>query len=328
MRVGLPQGLFYIYYYPLWKTFFEDLGVEVLSSPPSNRKIIDQGIAKAVDETCFPVKVYFGHIAELCQEEMDYLFIPRFVSVEHKNYICPKFMGVPDMVKASFAHLPPLLSPLVDLSRTDKHWRKEIMKVGRHFTWRAKRIEQAYQHGIEELKRFRQLTRQGYTPAEAILLWEGEDVSRPDQGDLNIGVLGHGYALYDEAISMGLIQRLREMQCNVYMVEMIEKSHIESRAATLPKRVFWTLGRRMVGSALYLQQQADIDGVIYLACFGCGPDSLVGDLVKRKMQDKPYMILTVDEHSGEAGVNTRLEAFCDMLRRRRINLESNLPAHG
>lgn len=202
------------------------------------------------------------------------------------------------------------------------------MKVGRHFTWRAKRIEQAYQHGIEELKRFRQLTRQGYTPAEAILLWEGEDVSRPDQGDLNIGVLGHGYALYDEAISMGLIQRLREMQCNVYMVEMIEKSHIESRAATLPKRVFWTLGRRMVGSALYLQQQADIDGVIYLACFGCGPDSLVGDLVKRKMQDKPYMILTVDEHSGEAGVNTRLEAFCDMLRRRRINLESNLPAHG
>ena len=97
----------------------------------------------------------------------------------------------------------------------------------------------------------------------------------------------------------------------------------------MPKRVFWTLGRKMVGTALHLDQRDDIDGMIYLACFGCGPDSLIGEVVESKVKNKPFMLVTVDEHTGEGGLVTRLEAFCDMLRRRRsANHESNLSAHG
>ena len=86
-RVGIPHGLFYYYYYPLWKTFFTDLGAHVISSSESNRLTLDQGIKLAVDETCLPIKVYFGHVQELCEEYLDYLFIPRLVSVELKLYM-------------------------------------------------------------------------------------------------------------------------------------------------------------------------------------------------------------------------------------------------
>lgn len=329
MRIGIPRGLFYFYYYPFWKIFFEDLGLEVVVSSPTNRSIIDRGVAIAVDETCFPVKVFFGHVAELCEQKLDYLLVPRYVSVEHKSYICPKFMGVPDMVRASFPSLPVFLSPLVDLSRNDKVWQKEILKLGRKFTLRSSRINKAYEHGMEELKRFRKIASEGYSLEEAIEIWEGGELKLPEKWDLEVGVLGHGYALYDTAVSLRLIKRLREMGCRVHMVETLDKHCIESQAATLPKRVFWTLGRRIVGTALHLRGQKEIDGIIYLACFGCGPDSLVGDLVERKMNEKPFMMLTIDEHSGEAGVITRLEAFCDMLRRRRMQEhESKLPAHG
>ena len=104
---------------------------------------------------------------------------------------------------------------------------------------------------------------------------------------------------------------------------------IEANAATLPKRVFWTLGRKMVGSALHFDQNDRIDGIVYLACFGCGPDSLVGEIIERRIVNKPFIMLTVDEHTGEAGMLTRLEAFVDMIeRQRRQAVESNLSPHG
>lgn len=327
-RVGIPHGLFYYYYYPLWKTFFSDLGAEVISSSDSNRLTLDQGIKLAVDETCLPIKIYFGHVQELCQYKIDYLFIPRLVSIEPRSYICPKFMGVPDMIKATCNKLPPIIDITIDVSRTDRLLKKDILRIGKLFTSDENKINRAYTHACQENYFCSMLAREGYTMAEAISLWEGNKVNKYQGGELNIGVLGHGYSLYDSFISMNLINRLRSMGCNTIFAETLDKEDIEQEAATIPKRVFWTLGRKMVGSALYMDKSKDIDGIVYLACFGCGPDSLVGEIIARKVKHKPFMLLTIDEHSGEGGLVTRLEAFCDMLRRRRVHNEGNLPAYG
>lgn len=329
MKVGIPRALFYYYHYPLWKTFFADLGVQVITSLPTNRSIIDQGVQTAVDEACFPVKVYLGHIRQLMAYDLDYLFVPRIVSIEPKSYICPKFMGIPDMVRALIPDLPPLIDINVDVSRTDKILKKDILKVGRIFTRETKKIKQAYWHGLQEYYFCRTLAAQGLSMEEAIRVWEGEQMPVQNKSGLKVGVLGHGYSLYDPLISMNLINGLRQMGCEVYLPERISRRVIEQEAALLPKRVFWSLGHRMVGSALHMAGRDDIDGIIYLACFGCGPDSLIGEIIERKMNGKPFMLLTVDEHTGEAGMTTRLEAFCDMLtRRRNLSGESNLSAHG
>ncbi|MGI5911097.1 MAG: acyl-CoA dehydratase activase-related protein [Syntrophomonadaceae bacterium] len=328
-RVGIPHGLFYYYYYPLWKTFFSDLGAEVISSSESNRHTLDQGINFTVDETCLPIKIYFGHVKELCNQNLDYLFIPRLVSVEPKSYICPKFMGVPDMVRATVKDLPPLIDITIDISKTDRFLKKDILRVGRLFSSNTNKIKKAYLHACQENYFCTMLAGEGYTREEAISLWEGKQINNKyPQSDLRIGVLGHGYTLYDSFISMNLINRLRLMGCSTVLSESINPEMIEQEAATMPKRVFWTLGRKMVGSALHMDNSNEIDGIVYLACFGCGPDSLIGEIIERKVQNKPFMMLTIDEHSGEGGLVTRLEAFCDMLRRRRKSNESNLPAYG
>ncbi|HBQ86352.1 MAG TPA: hypothetical protein DD811_07725 [Syntrophomonas sp.] len=328
-RVGIPRGLFYFYYYPLWKTFFNDLGAEVITSPPSNRSIIDGGLRLTVDEACFPIKVYFGHVNELCREKLDYIFIPRIISVEAKSYICPKFMGIPDMIKASVPDLPEIIDLTVDLSKSDRDFKSGLFRVGKMFGQNRRAIADAYKHGMQELNFCRLLARQGFSPAEAIRIWEGDSLDIGNNFDLNIGLLGHGYSLYDNAISMNLINRLREMGCRVILPEMLPAEQIEAAAATMPKRVFWTLGRRMVGSAFTMENTTLVDGIIYVACFGCGPDSLIGEIILRKIKHKPFMMLTIDEHTGQAGMMTRLEAFCDMLRReRRIKDESNLSSYG
>ena len=72
----------------------------------------------------------------------------------------------------------------------------------------------------------------------------------------------------------------------------------------------------MIGSAFYLYNQEDIDGLIVLVSFGCGPGSFIKELIERKIQkekSKPYMSLILDEHTAKTGIQTRLEAFLDML---------------
>lgn len=328
-RVGIPHGLFYYYYYPLWKTFFTDLGAEVITSPDTNRFIIDGGLQLAVDEACFPIKVYFGHVRQLCRQNLDYIFIPRIVSIESKSYICPKFMGIPDMIKASVPDLPEIINLTVDLSKSDRDFKRGLFKVGKIFQSSNRCIGDAYKHGLQELEFCRCLAREGFSLAEAIRIWEGESFDIGRSFDLNIGLLGHGYSLYDNAISMNLINQLREMGCRVILPEMMDAEQVEAAAATIPKRVFWTLGRKMVGSAFTMEKTTTVDGIIYVACFGCGPDSLIGEIIQRKIKHKPFMMLTIDEHTGQAGMLTRLEAFCDMLRReRRIKHESDVSSYG
>jgi len=129
---------------------------------------------------------------------------------------------------------------------------------------------------------------------------------------------------------MDMVNKLKNKGVNVLTIDMVDSSVIKEKVKTLPKRMFWNYGTRAIGSALHFLDRKDIDGIIYLMSFGCGIDSFVADLIERKVRrkkDLPFIVLTIDEHSGEAGMDTRIEAFIDMIRWRSKS-ESNISAHG
>ena len=78
----------------------------------------------------------------------------------------------------------------------------------------------------------------------------------------------------------------------------------------------------MTGAAGHYLKDPNIDGLLSLTAFGCGPDSLMIERITRyaKKYRKPLLNLTVDEHTGEAGFVTRLEAFTDMLFRKKRSI--------
>lgn len=84
-----------------------------------------------------------------------------------------------------------------------------------------------------------------------------------------------------------------------------------------------------MGSAFSVIEERKIDGILYISSFGCGIDSILIDLVQRKSKEKkvPFMLLTLDEQTGEAGINTRIEAFLDMMKWRNRD-EDNVSTHG
>ena len=85
-KVGIPRALLYYNYYPLWKVFFEELGAEVVLSELTNKKILDDGVYCCVDDACLPMKVFHGHAVHL-KDRVDYLFVPRLISVEKTVYM-------------------------------------------------------------------------------------------------------------------------------------------------------------------------------------------------------------------------------------------------
>ena len=60
----------------------------------------------------------------------------------------------------------------------------------------------------------------------------------------------------------------------------------------------------------------DIDGMIHLTAFGCGPDSIIGKMMEIDCEESnvPFMTVRVDEHTGDNHIMTRLEAFTDMIK--------------
>lgn len=317
IKVGIPRALFFYYYFPLWKKFFENLGAEIVVSPQSNKSIIDNGVRMAVDEACLPVKVFYGHVMAL-KDQVDLLFAPRLVSLERKTYICPKFMGLPDMIRWNIPELPVLIDTTFDLSKKNSAIKAAARETGRYLGNTDKQINTAWADASEFQKSYEKLVCSGNLPCD--VLKHIEDGSEPpesaDAEGMCIAVVGHAYNIYDEYISMGLIRNLREMGVKVITPDIIPVQLTDRFAAKLPKRMFWSLGKRLLGSVLHYMDEGDLDGILYVEAFGCGPDSMIEDLSARYVRRQgiiPFQVLTLDEHTGEAGVMTRLEAFVDMI---------------
>ena len=316
ITVGIPRALLYYHYYPAWEAFFRILGAEVVLSDETTKFILDTGVHAAVDEACLPVKLYLGHLANLRDKGVDFIFAPRVVSVEEKKYLCPKFLGLPEMAQFSVPDLPELLSVEINIHQQYKETISGLYKLAARFDRRPWKARQALQAAEKAQRYYEKKLQEGLTPFDVLSGREPEKI----QGALKVAVLGHSYNIYDPFISLGIIEKLRAAGVEVITAEMLSTEEISDGADMLEKDIFWTFGHLLMGAGLHFLQQQGIMGVVLVAAFGCGPDSLTCELIERYYKRRrtiPVLLVTLDEHTGEAGLVTRLEAFIDMLRWRK-----------
>ncbi len=306
MKVGIPKGLLYYKYHPFIITFFSELGAEVITSEETNKSILDLGVKHCVDEACLPVKIFHGHAASL-KDKCDLILIPRIMQLRKNEFICPKFCGLPEMVLNSIEDMPAAITePIYATSKKDLY--RWAQSAGRKITSNSFKIKQAYKKAYDN--------QMIYTTGV-----------KDDSNDIKIALVGHPYNIYDSFINMELISKLSELGVSVETMEFTHDFLINLEINNLYKRPFWTFARENYGFSVNAVKEKRIDGIIYVSSFNCGTDSIIIELIKDKIGSFPFLTLKLDEHTGEAGIYTRLEAFTDMLERRMRN-ESNLSAHG
>lgn len=322
-KIGIPRTLGYYTYYPLWKTFFEELGLEVITSSPTSKTILDAGVKEAVNDACIPIKILHGHVIDL-KGKVDYIFLPRLVSVRKfgTETFCPKFLGLPDMVRAAIADLPEIIDTRVDLAKGRFELLRLCCKMGERFGASLPRVIRAYWRALMVYRQYQRLLRERYTPVEAIEILDGRQPESQDspKKSLVFAVLGYPYAVYDNYLNVNLLKRLRGLGVRILTAEMIPTRLLIREAKKLPKNLFWHFSNRAVQAAWYFLYRERVDGIVHVTAFGCGPDAMVDRMIELEAKNnghRPFLSLTIDEHTGEAGIQTRVEAFVDMLKLRR-----------
>jgi predicted nucleotide-binding protein (sugar kinase/HSP70/actin superfamily) len=327
--IGIPRSLLYYKYYPIWKTFLEELGYDIVLSDKTNSQIVDVGSRNAIDEICIPLKLYYGHVLNLIDKEIDYLFVPRYISTTFGTYFCPKFLGLPDMVRGTIDNLPKIIEFNVDLRKKPKFY--SAFELGRKLRQPMSKMKKAYEKAVQDYKYFRELMVMGLTFQKALNVLNSnvrdfKPKTKDKEYDAKIAFIGHGYNVHDPYINMDLIKKLKDMNAKVITLENLPLEIFKNQTViTNTLENYWGNEEEILSAVNYLFTNKNmVDGIIFICSFCCGPDSLIDEIMQRdaKKFGIPYICLVLDEHSGQAGVQTRIEAFVDMIVRKKRNLKA------
>lgn len=316
-RIGIPRALLFIEYLDLIVNFFSNLDAQVIISETTNKKILDNGVQVAVDDACLPIKLFHGHVINL-KDKVDYIFIPRIMSINEKEHICPKFGGLPELIRYSINDLPPIITTEINNYYNKEALIKSIYDIGLYITKDKEKIMNAYKKAYRVYKLSR-----GKFKVPIV------SDKKSTTNNLNVLAVGHSYNLYDTYSNMNLFNKLKNNNTTYVTPEMLDNYIIDKYANEYKGRQYWTFSKKIIGSVIYSIRKYKVDGIIYVTSFSCGIDSVVIDIVERiaKQHNTSVLILSIDEHTGEAGINTRIEAFIDMLERRKNN-DSNVSTYG
>ncbi len=321
--VGIPRGLAYYYLYPFAEGFLRGLGARIVVSPPTDARILASLTCCPTDEPCVSTKLFYAHTQYLLEKGVDYLFIPALSSVEPDSYCCPKLIGAPYMVQNGL-DIPPerLLAPEINEKEKPGRWQEELHLAGARLGAERKTIQRAIRAGLKQQEAFLRLTRegQGLTTPEAIDRLAGlppakkrvfDPAARYDPQQI-IGVMGHPYILYD-SVGHNVVARLSEYG-RVITAEMVPlEAGRKELTGIYEGEKMWTYEGRLLGAALHLLRARLVNKMVFVEAFACGPSSIIEPYVEEEAERQgiPFLLLTVDEHTGEASLLTRLEAFVD-----------------
>lgn len=311
IRIGIPRALLYHSHAASWGFFFRELGCEVIFSPETHAGILRDGIRRSVSDLCLPVKIFLGHVESL-KDSVDYLFIPRYISIEDDAYMCPKLIGLPDMVRACFANLPGILPP-------QYHRKRDGVRAAAAFAKEVARMLSLDMQKAEKIfLRSAETAGNGLEQHTFGLSAPAAGTSAEDAGSslMSVGIIGRPYLVLDQHTGKGLFRTLRELRVRPVFLSP-PADEVREAMTIIPKWVYWSMGKEVVTSAHVFFKDDSIDGVINICSATCGPDSFTNDLIRKRLNQrrKPYMSLSLDEHTSDVGIRTRVEAFVDMLRK-------------
>ncbi len=307
--VGVPRALMTFDHAPLLTGFLNALGLRVRYSAPTNKRLIEKSVEHAYTDSCFPIKLLHGHVAELLDEGVQYVLIPNAIRMgqktgeEDQRYSCPLVQAAPYIIKSVFDLGGRLLDPVIDLSRGDEILVKSLAGIAERLGCDRKRGETAARLALANQRAFAARLRE----AGARLL---DELSR-DPEAIGVVLLSRAYNAQDAGANLGMAQELAKLGVVPIPLDYLPLDEVDVRE--ISDRPYWNYERKLLAGAKIVADNPQLFG-LFLSNFGCGPNSIIQNVVEDIMGGKPLGQIEVDEHAAEAGYITRLEALVDTIR--------------
>ena len=305
-RIGVPRGLMFSELFPLYNAFLSELGFEVVVSDPTNKRIIEMGLDVAIGEPCFPFKVAHGHYMDLIEKGVEVIFAPRVISTEQPNsnlrqaQTCPYLQAAPDVIASCVGITERgirYLTPTLHLNRGRKHLERVFTEVGKQLGRSKKQSVAAMEVGIKALADFQRSVEQ-----------RGAEVLREMPRDqMAFIVVGRPYTLWDSAVNMDIGKKIQDLGILAIPQDFLPLESADISDAW-PNAYSRQIQKKLMAARL-IRQDSRLRAVV-LTYFACGPDSFGNPFFKDEIGE-PCYVMQIDEHTADAGVITRIEAFAD-----------------
>lgn len=321
--VGIPRVLNIYENYPLWFTFFNELGFRVMLSPKSSRKVYEMGIESIPSESaCYPAKLVHGHIKWLIDNGAKFIFYPciayenKEIALADSNYNCPIVTSYPENIKNNVEEIReqninfknPFFS-LNDMEFFIKRLQEEFSDIDKD------EVRDAAVKAWHEQQRFREDIRK-----------KGEETLKYiAKNEMNgIVIAGRPYHI-DPEINHGIPELITGYGVAVLTEDSI--AHLGRVERPLNVRDQWAYHSRLYAAASYVSTRDDIE-LIQLNSFGCGLDAVTTDEVHDILtaSGKIYTVLKIDEVSNLGSARIRVRSlFAALEERKRKNIVHTIP---
>ncbi len=308
-KVGLPYALHFHELLPFWATFFAKLGFQVVLSDPTNKGIINEGLEAVTAETCFPIKVTHGHILDLLKKGVDYIFLPSIIDMPSKqglkqSYNCPYVQAIPYIIRSAIDFSPypsKLLSPPFHFHWERKYRERELVRFGRQLGRSPRELREAMAEAEAAQERF----------YDKLLSLGRQALEELSEGGKAVVIVSRPYNGCDSGVNLDLPKKLRRLGVLPIPMDLLPLESVDLSNGY--SDMYWRYGQRIMSAAKLISQDSRLFA-LYLTNFGCGADSFITHFFREEMRGKPYLLIEIDEHSADAGVITRCEAFLDSLK--------------
>ena len=318
--VGIPYALMIHKFFPMANAFFKALGYNVLLSDPSNEETVRLAQQAAQGETCYPVKLIYGHMQQLIDRNVDYIFMPNVRTIKHvkshvpSNYGCVYMQtaakSIADILRLEERGIT-LLNPTFDLDFGKEAMATAMLSVGRQLGKPKPLCAAALLAGARAVRQ--------YDAAAEKLGQDLLDRLKPE--DKVLVMITRNYGISDPVLNMGIPELLLQRGHKVINLEHLP-AHDFDLGEDYPN-LYWPFGQHILSGAKLIAHHPNLYAV-YLTNHGCGPDTMLSYLFREEMGDKPYLQIEVDEHFSKVGVITRIEAFLNSLSHREtVALDKN-----
>lgn len=303
-KVGLSRSFAMNTLFPFFSRFFSELGFEIVIPDDPD----EQGKDRMGAEFCFPVEQSHGFMISLLKKKPDYIFVPRIRAIrvnysQSKGVFCPFVQSEVDWLKADITELTDfnLLTCNIDFTEPEDKIIKSLgqmlsplgistVKVEKAFHC-AKKAQREFEHSLKEI-------------GKSFL----DEVEKKGVG---IVIFGRSYNAFLSYANLGVPRKISSYG---YPVASFDVLPFDDKPGY--ENMYWAWGEMILKAANYVKDHPKLYPV-YITNFSCGPDSFVLSYFKDMMKDKPVLILELDSHTADAGIETRIEAFFDVIRYRK-----------
>ncbi len=309
-RIGINRSFMAHTYYPLYANFFHQLGLDPILPDNPAQSGIDQRNAPF----CFPVELSHGFFHQLINDRkpLHYIFLPHVKSVPNldgarSSQLCPLAQAEPFYLRTTFrsqiksleADNTRILSPTIRLGKGMEHGRKPLLEMAAEIGVSRKRADQAYARSLATLDACQK-------EMLAIGRKALEQLDRhPDR--VAVVLFARPYNGFASEAHMGIPHKFASRGVMVLPLDFLDLSGLESR-----RFMYWGMGQRIMMAARKVRSHPQLFGA-YITNFSCGPDSFLLGYFRDMMGRKPSLTLELDSHTADAGLETRIDAFLDII---------------